>query len=38
MLSGATTPARVDLGTIAMKSYAAFNKAPELLEPLHRIV
>ena len=30
--------ARGDLGTIAMKGYSAFPKAPALLEPLHQIV
>ena len=37
-LSGATTPARVDLGAIAMKGYSAFAKAPALLKPHHQIV
>ena len=32
-LSGVTTPARVDLGAMAMKEYSAFTKAPALLEP-----
>ena len=30
--------ARVDLGAIAMKKYAAFPKTPALLEPHHQIV
>ena len=30
--------ARVDLGTMAMKGYSAFPKAPALLEPHHQIV
>ena len=29
---------RVDLGTMAMKEYFAFPKAPALLEPHHQIV
>ena len=29
---------RVDLGTMAMKGYSAFPKAPALLEPHHQIV
>ena len=29
---------RVDLGTMAMKEYFAFPKAPALLEPCHQIV
>ena len=37
-LSGATTPARVDLGEIAIKGYSAFPKAPALLEPHYQIV
>ena len=30
--------ARVNLGTMAMKGYSAFPKAPALLEPHHQIV
>ena len=30
--------ARVDPGAMAMKEYAAFPKAPALLEPHHHIV
>ena len=30
--------ARVDMGTMPMKEYYAFPKAPALLEPHHRIV
>ena len=30
--------ARVDLGTMAMKKYSAFPKAPALLESYHQIV
>ena len=30
--------ARVDLGSLAMKEYSAFPKAPALLEPHHQIV
>ena len=36
-LSGATTPARVDLGAMAMKGYFAFPEALALLEPHHQI-
>ena len=30
--------AQVDLGTIAMRGYSAFSKAPDLLKPHHQIV
>ena len=30
--------ARVELGTMAMKGYSAFPKAPALLQPHHQIV
>ena len=36
-LSGATLPARVDLGAITMKENSAFPKAPASLEPHHQI-
>ena len=32
-LSGTTTPAKVDLGAMAMKEYSASPKTPALLEP-----
>ena len=38
VLSGATIPARVDLGAMAIKGYSAFPKVPALLEPHHQIV
>ena len=34
-LSGVTTPGRVGLGSIAIKGYSAFPKAPILLESHH---
>ena len=36
-LSDATTPARVDLGTMAMNGYSTLPRAPGL-EPNHQIV
>ena len=37
-LSGATTPARVNLGAMVMKEYSIFPKGPALLEPHPQIV
>ena len=37
-LPGATTPGRVDLGSMAMKDYSTFPKTPALLDSHHQIV
>ena len=37
-LSGATAPARVDLGGMAMKGYSVLREAPALLEHHYQIV
>ena len=38
ILSGASTPVKVDLRVMAMKGYSTFPKAPALLKPHYQIV